>query len=166
MIFDSPKKKHQRPEVKQIWKKLCHRETQSIFQTKKSPFFLQEKFHQWHPMPFGKVAVLWLHLDQSRLSCLSRSKNLWTKIDSNLCPPMYTYGTDYTYIYKKMCFHSIHIIFYLPISIDPFFCFQMPLGKAMMHWSSMAVAEEAAVVTPVLRTFGKGKDVDKASQRK
>ena len=71
-------------------------------------------------MPFGKVAVLWLHLDQTRLSCLSRSKNLWTKIDSNLCPPMYTYGTDYTYIYKKMCFHSIHIIFYLPISIDPF----------------------------------------------
>ena len=37
----------------------------------------------------------------------------------------------------------------------------------MMHWSSMAVAEEAAVVTPVLfGTFGKGKDVDKACQRK
>ena len=69
-------------------------------------------------------------------------------------------------IYTKKCVFILFISFSICPSPLVLFCFQMPLGKAMMHWSSMAVAEEAAVVTPVLRTFGKGKDVDKASQRK
>lgn len=74
---------------------------------------------------------------------------------------MYTYGTIHICTQKILLSFfilSIHIIFYLPIyslSIDPFFFgFQMPLGKAMLHWSSMPVAEEAAVVTPVGKPRG------------
>ncbi len=72
-------------------------------------------------------------------------------VHSNLCPAMYSYGTIHV---KNMCLVFIPYQFiysYHFLSAHLFLIHwnvKMPLVKAMLHWSSMPVAEALAVVTP------------------
>ena len=165
MIFDRPKK-NIKDTMLNKWKKTVSQGNTSIFQNKKNPVFLQEKFHEMasHAIWQSRGPLVALGSDEAELPKSqqeSLNKNRFKSM------PTYVYLWYWLYLYIQKNVFSFYSYHFLSAHLHwSFFCFQMPLGKAMLHWSSMAVAEEAAVVTPVLRTFGKGKDVDKASQRK
>ena len=138
------------------WKKLCHSETHQFSRQKKSTS--TGKASPWQDANLAK-SVLWLHLDQSRLSCLSPKLRLWESTWSTMktreesqeslnknwfkSMPKYVYLWYYTYMYTKNPAFILYLIYsYHFLSAHLFF-----IHWSLFLWFSDAVGEgDAALV--------------------